>query len=407
MSKTIRATKHNGRTKKHTNVAYSSKHNDRQYKDKSHLKKSSDDNLYYINGFNYFLTHKEYVAWTEEQHENGQVGTFEEYENLFYEKMFKDQYNQQMERHIKGGHKDRVKTFDDWKKNKRYVPEETQLQVGNKDIQIPRETSEKIFLEYFKWEQKWGYEHECFQILDMAIHEDETTIHSQSRRVWFSLNPETGIYEIGQDKALERAGIPLPNPNEPRSRYNNRKMVFDKLAREQFLSICEAHGIDVERVPVPDGAHNLDKDEMIHRKHTEKEKELDKRDELLVEKEKQLERKKEVLVERQKKLERKKEVLVKKEKAVNELHNALLNDLQTVRHILNAHSTENVENEQIRALEEELSNIKYRDGSTALERYRRKQESKRQEIRRDTSRIDEIMERWYSHGSSDDFEMGN
>lgn len=407
MSKTIRATKHNGRTKKHTNVAYSSKHNDRQYKDKSHLKKSSDDNLYYINGFNYFLTHKEYVAWTEEQHENGQVGTFEEYENLFYEKMFKDQYNQQMERHIKGGHKDRVKTFDDWKKNKRYVPEETQLQVGNKDIQIPRETSEKIFLEYFKWEQKWGYEHECFQILDMAIHEDETTIHSQSRRVWFSLNPETGIYEIGQDKALERAGIPLPNPNEPRSRYNNRKMVFDKLAREQFLSICEAHGIDVERVPVPDAAHNLDKDEMIHRKHTEKEKELDKRDELLVEKEKQLERKKEVLVERQKKLERKKEVLVKKEKAVNELHNALLNDLQTVRHILNAHSTENVENEQIRALEEELSNIKYRDGSTALERYRRKQESKRQEIRRDTSRIDEIMERLYSHGNSDDFEMGN
>lgn len=405
MSKTIRATKHNGRTKKHTNVAYSSKHNDRQYKDKSHLKKSSDDNLYYINGFNYFLTHKEYVAWTEEQHENGQVGTFEEYENLFYEKMFKDQYNQQMERHIKGGHKDRVKTFDDWKKNKRYVPEETQLQVGNKDIQIPRETSEKIFLEYFKWEQKWGYEHECFQILDMAIHEDETTIHSQSRRVWFSLNPETGIYEIGQDKALERAGIPLPNPNEPRSRYNNRKMVFDKLAREQFLSICEAHGIDVERVPVPDAAHNLDKDEMIHRKHTEKEKELDKRDELLVEKEKQLERKKEVLVERQKKLERKKEVLIKKEKAVNELHNALLNDLQTVRHILNAHSTENVENEQIRALEEELSNIKYRDGSTALERYRRKQEAKKREIRRDTSSIDEIMGRWYSHGNSDDFEM--
>ena len=241
----------------------------------------------------------------------------------------------------------------------------------------------------------------------MAIHEDETTIHSQSRRVWFSLNPETGIYEIGQDKALERAGIPLPNPNEPRSRYNNRKMTFDKLAREQFLSICEAHGVDVERVPIPDAAHNLDKDEMIHRKHTEKEKELDKRDELLVEKEKQLERKNEVLVERQKKLERKKEVLVKKEKAVNELHNALLNDLQTVRHILNAYSTENVENEQIRALEEELSNIKYRDGSTALERYRRKQESKRQEIRRDTSRIDEIMERWYSHGNSDDFEMGN
>ena len=407
MSKTIRATTHNGRTKKHTNEGYNSKHNDRQYKDKSHLKKSSDDNLYYINGFNYFLTHKEYVKWTEEQHENGQVGTFEEYENLFYEKMFKEQYNQQMERHIKGGHRDRVKTFDDWKKDKRYVPEERQLQVGNKDIQIPREKSEEIFLEYFKWEQKWGYEHECFQILDMAIHEDETTIHSQSRRVWFSLNPETGIYEIGQDKALERAGIPLPNPNEPRSRYNNRKMVFDKLAREQFLSICEAHGIAVERVPIPNAPHNLDKDEMIHRKHTEKEKELDKKDELLVEKEKQLERKNEVLVERQKQLKRKNEILVEKEKAVGKLHNALLNDLQTVNGILDAYSTENVENEQIRALEEYLSTIKFRDGSTALEKYRHKQEAKKREIRRDTSRIDEIMERWYSHENSDDFEIGN
>ena len=101
----------------------------------------------------------------------------------------------------------------------------------------------------------------------------------------------------------------------------------------------------------------------------------------------------------------KEKAIADKEKAVTELHNALLSDLQTVRHILDAYSTENVENEQIQALEEELSNIKYRDGSTALERYRRKQEAKKREIRRDTSSIDEIMGRWYSHGNSDDFEM--
>lgn len=406
MSKTIRGTTHNGRTKKHTNEGYNSKHNDRQYEDKSHLKYSSDNNLYYINGFNYLLSQKEYSEWTKEQHENGQVGTFEEYENLFYEKMFKSQYEAQMERHIKGGHKDRVKTFDDWKKDKRYVPEETILQVGNKDIQIPKEVSEAIFLEYLQWEQKWGYEHECFQVLDMAIHEDETVVHAHSRRTWFSEN-ENGIFEIGQEKALQRAGIPLPYPDKPRSRKNNRKMTFDKLAREQFLSICEAHGIDVERVPIPDGSHNLDKDEMIHRKHTEKEKELDKRDELLVEKEKQLERKNEVLVERQKRLERKKEVLVEKEKTVNKLHNDLLNDLQTVRHILDAYSTENVENEQIRALEAYLSKLQLPNGLTALDGFRQQQEAKKREFRRDTANMDEIMERWNIHKTSNGFEMGN
>lgn len=378
MSKTIRGTTHNGRTKKHTNEGYNSKHNDRQYEDKSHLKYSSDNNLYYINGFNYLLSQKEYSEWTKEQHENGQVGTFEEYENLFYEKMFKSQYEAQMERHIKGGHKDRVKTFDDWKKDKRYVPEETILQVGNKDIQIPKEVSEAIFLEYLQWEQKWGYEHECFQVLDMAIHEDETVVHAHSRRTWFSEN-ENGIFEIGQEKALQRAGIPLPYPDKPRSRKNNRKMTFDKLAREQFLSICEAHGIDVERVSIPDGSHNLDKDEMIHRKHTEKEKELDQRDELLVE----------------------------KEKTVNKLHNDLLNDLQTVRHILDAYSTENVENEQIRALEAYLSKLQLPNGLTALDGFRQQQEAKKREFRRDTANMDEIMERWNIHKTSNGFEMGN
>ena len=405
MSELTRGTKHNGRTKKHTNEPYNPKHNDRQYEDMSHLKRTSKDNIYCINGIG-IMKHEEYLNYVDSRHENGKPATFEEMEDYYYKMLFLEQYNKQMERHIKGGHKNRVKTFDEWKKDKRYCPEETILQIGNMENQIDNSTSKKILLEYLNWEQEWGRKHNCFYVLDFAIHTDETVIHAHSRRVWFSKNENDGIVEIGQEKALERAGIPLPDTIKPRSRYNNRKMIFDKLAREQFLSICEAHGIDVERVPLPDGSHNLDKDEMIHRKHTEKEKELDQRDELLVEKEKQLERKNEVLVERQKQLERKKEVLVKKEKTVNELHNALLSDLQTVRHILDAYSTENVENGQIRALEEYLSTIKFRDGSTALEKYRHKQEAKKREIRRDTSRIDEIMERWYSHGNNDDFEMG-
>lgn len=379
MSESIRATKHNGRVKKNTNEGYNPKHNDRQYDDKSKLKRSSEDNLYYINGFNYILSHNEYLEWTNEQHENGQVGTFEEFENLFYEKMFKEQYNIQMEKHIKGGHRSRVKPFSEWKKDKRYVPEETHLQIGNKDNQIPREIAEAIFIEYLSWEQEWGNEHRCFKILDFAIHEDETTVHVQSRRVWFSEN-ENGIYEIGQAKALERAGIPLPNPNEPRSRYNNAKMTFDKLSREKYLSICEEHGINVERVPIPDAVHNLDKEEMIHRKHTEKEKQLNIKEKLIA----------------------------KEQKRLQKLGNDLLNDTNTVKGILNTYTSENVENGQIRALEEYLSTIKFRDGSTALERFRRKQETKKQEIRRDTSMADAIMERWNIQGNiqNDDFQMG-
>lgn len=369
MSELTRGTKHNGRTKKHTNEPYNPKHNDRQYEDMSHLKRTSKDNIYCINGIG-IMKHEEYLNYVDSRHKNGKPATFEEMEDYYYKMLFSEQYNQQMERHIKGGHKDRVKTFDEWKKDKRYCPEETILQIGNMENQIDNSTSKKILLEYLNWEQEWGRKHNCFYVLDFAIHTDETVIHAHSRRVWFSKN-EDGIVEIGQEKALERAGIPLPDTTKHRSRGNNRKMTFDKLSREKFLEICEKYGVNMEHIPLPNSPHNLDKDEMIYQKFKRKEK-----------------------------------AIADKEKAVTELHNALLNDLQTVKSILDAYTVENPENEQIKALEEYLSTLQLPDGSTALESFRRKQESKQQEIRRDTSRIDEIMERWYSHGNSDDFEMG-
>lgn len=371
MSNVIRATKHNARTKKHTNIGFNSKHNDRQFKDEKNLIHTSDNNLYYINGFNYILTQKEYSEWTKEQHKKGQAGTFEEYENLFYTNTFKKQYEIQMEKHIKGGHRERVKTFEEWKSDKRYVPEETILQIGNKDIQIPREKSEDILIEYLLWERNWGYEHKCFALLDFAIHEDETTIHAQSRRVWFSQN-EDGIYEIGQAKALERANIPLPDSSKPRSSKNNAKMTFDKLSREKFLEICEAHGVDVERVPIPNAVHDLDKDEMIHRKYAQKERKY---------------------AQKEKELSVKEKYLMEEQRSLQSLRNALLDDLQSIRYMSDRLVDESTENGQIRAYQDYLKKIKFKDGSTGYDKFMQSREA---EKRRALSRADDIVDRYAS-----------
>ena len=64
------------------------------------------------------------------------------------------------------------------------------------------------------------------QILNMAIHHDEQGgLHAHIRRVWNTTDKD-GNLTLGQNKALEAAGVELPEPDKKVSRYNNRKMTF-------------------------------------------------------------------------------------------------------------------------------------------------------------------------------------
>lgn len=44
-------------------------------------------------------------------------------------------------------------------------------------------------------------------------------------------------------------GVELPNPDKPRSRFNNRKQVFSRMCREHLLQICREHGLEIEEIP--------------------------------------------------------------------------------------------------------------------------------------------------------------
>lgn len=76
----------------------------------------------------------------------------------------------------------------------------------------------------------------------MALHADEEGApHVHARQVWL-YSDKDGMQAVGQDKCLQAAGIPLPHPDKPRSRYNNRKQTASRMMREQFFSICREHG---------------------------------------------------------------------------------------------------------------------------------------------------------------------
>lgn len=189
--------------------------------------------------------------------------TFEEAELKFYKEHFGDQLDRTNKAYTDNGHPERCKSMEDWKKVKRNAPEETVMQVGNIDEHIDRDQLLEAYLEYNARMEAWNRAHGCpYTQLNYALHADEAVPHIQARRVWHYTDKE-GALKIGQEKALAAAGVPLPHPEQAPGRHNNRKMVFDQLCREKWLDVLHERGLDVERIPVPDGKHNLDKQDMI------------------------------------------------------------------------------------------------------------------------------------------------
>lgn len=81
----------------------------------------------------------------------------------------------------------------------------------------------RIIQEQINWEQK---QFPGLKVLDVALHMDEQGApHIHERRAWVYTD-KAGNLAISQNKSLEQMGVELPNPNKPRSRFNNRKMTF-------------------------------------------------------------------------------------------------------------------------------------------------------------------------------------
>ena len=207
--------------------------------------------------------------------------SFREAELQYYTESFGHQLEETNAKYVKNGHPERVKSMEEFMYSPRYAPEECYVQIGDSFGHPDMDTFHSCFMEWLDWQNTWNDAHgNPFTILDYAEHFSEEVPQAHVRRVW-SYVDENGKRRLGQEKALEMAGVELPETymhdthgnmlldedNKPvksvPKRYNNRKMTFDSMARTKWIEIVRAHGIEVDDTPRTDVKHNLTKRQAI------------------------------------------------------------------------------------------------------------------------------------------------
>lgn len=163
-------------------------------------------------------------------------------------------------RYAREGHSDRCKSTDQLYEGRLTRPEEMILQVGTQADGIdPAEFAQAVD-RYLDKLDEWDTAHGGhMHILSIALHVDESSPHLHIRRVW-DYTDRDGLCRLGQAKALQAAGVPLPDPNKPTGRFNNRKMTFDNMARSWWQECCREQGWDIETDARPDMRHKSKQD---------------------------------------------------------------------------------------------------------------------------------------------------
>lgn len=219
----MRMTIHNGRAGK--DGAYNPRHNDRQF-DISHAEHIDPERV----------KSNIYWNWT------GDPGkTFEAAEAAFYEEHCREYLDAVNRRHREQRHPERVRDMDAYRTARQTCPEETLFMIGNRDEYLPPKTLRAICEKLKDWEESTV---SGLKVLDMALHVDEEGApHIHMRKAWI-YRDENGIESIAQNKALQAAGIPLPHPDKPAGRHNNRKQNFSAMERQALYEICRGYGLE-------------------------------------------------------------------------------------------------------------------------------------------------------------------
>lgn len=269
----MRVTQHSGRTHRNGQT-YSTKHNDRNFA-------STAENI------DAGKT-KDNVEWTWCQEENPGL-TFDEVEQIWYATHYQEQLDATNEKYIASRHKERVTTMKKWRKQKKHAPEEVITMIGKLEEKPDFEVFKKCFLEYIDHLNAWNKSHgNHMHLLNWALHQDEKgAAHAHTRRVWDFYNTKTHQLEVGQEMALTLAGVPLPHPDEPIGRYNNRKITFDAMMRDVWISIAKKNGLDIETAPLPKEEVGKPLDQYIREKEEKRNKAIKEAQEQKVQAEKQ------------------------------------------------------------------------------------------------------------------------
>lgn len=185
---------------------------------------------------------------------------FEESERHYYKQTYQDGLDATNAHYRHEGHADRCKSIDDLYTGKLTRPEEMILQIGDRSSGIDGQNFKAAVEDYLGRLAVWNDEHGGHMIfLTAAIHLDEGSPHAHIRRVW-EYQDAAGHTRLGQNKALQAAGIEPPQPGKPLGRYNNRKMSFDAMARGIWQETCREHGFDIETEARPGMRHKEKRD---------------------------------------------------------------------------------------------------------------------------------------------------
>lgn len=261
--KKLKLTRHNGRAGSHG--IYNPKHNDRQFQveNSDHIHREKlPQNIYWDC----------YRGLLPIEGENPIADfNFEKAEHCYYWQQYFDFIEAQNQRNEKARHPERNRTVEDLLQSDKTCPEETIYQLGTVEESVSAEILLQIANEFYQeFDCRFG---KHVHILDWALHLDEGTPHIHERHV-FDCKNQHGELCPQQEKALECLGIPLPHPEKPKGKHNNRKQTFDAVCREILFSICEKYGLQVEREPSYGGRGYLEKQDYILMKQQEKLEEL-------------------------------------------------------------------------------------------------------------------------------------
>ena len=256
----MKLTRHNGRSGKHG--TYNPRHNDRRVdvENSEHVDADRARQNIYWDCYRGFTTH--------EFRENPEQPdfSFEEIERMFYYEHYGGHVEAQNARNEKTRHTERNRTVEDLLKNNKTCPEETLYQIGTMEQSVPPEVLFQIVTEFQEeFDRRFGSH---VHIIDWALHLDEATPHIHERHV-FDCENRYGELCPQQEKALEELGVPLPKPDKPKGRNNNRKQTFDAICRTLLFDICRRHGLHLDQEPSYGGRDYLEKQDYILMKQKE------------------------------------------------------------------------------------------------------------------------------------------
>lgn len=246
----VRATMHNGRGR--NAKGFRVKHNDRDFDTSraEHINQAPErKNRYFI------------VEADGTVNSHPEI-SFETHEKRMYATLFSDSLSKQTERHIKGGHSERVRTMDEYRSAIRTCPEETLLQLGTREKHADSQAFIKAVNRWCQQMQATYGAH--WRLLDGALHFDESTPHCHIRAVW-TAEGKDGL-QVSENKALKALGIQRPDPEQPEGKHNCPKQTFTQQSRELWIAAAREYGIEIEEIPEMPGKVTRTKEEFIAQK---------------------------------------------------------------------------------------------------------------------------------------------